>query len=127
MLRPQTTTLLCSLILALGACKMTVNSSNADEARPDPGAAGNQEDASKPLNPDDAAQEGDDASAGGDAEPGEGADPSATLTSEAAVTCEDGKYKPGDSWKVECNTCRCSDEGQAMCTRMACRETVTSE
>ena len=69
---------------------------------------------------------GEDAAEGGN-EQSEGADPSSTLTSEAPVTCEDGKYKPGDSWKVECNTCNCREDGQSMCTRMACRDEAAAE
>ncbi|MEE9381871.1 MAG: hypothetical protein V3V08_00455 [Nannocystaceae bacterium] len=38
----------------------------------------------------------------------------------AAKTCENGRYKVGESWKLDCNTCVCSEAGMASCTRMAC-------
>ena len=38
------------------------------------------------------------------------------------ATCEDGKYKVGDSWKDDCNTCQCKEGGKSMCTRMACND-----
>ena len=41
MLRLKESTLLCSLLLALAGCKVTVNSTSADEARPNPGADAN--------------------------------------------------------------------------------------
>ena len=39
-----------------------------------------------------------------------------------APHCQDGKVerKVGDSWKMDCNTCRCQDDGQVVCTRMRC-------
>jgi Pacifastin inhibitor (LCMII) len=34
--------------------------------------------------------------------------------------CEGGTRRPGESWRVDCNTCRCGDGGQSTCTAMAC-------
>ncbi|MCR4368522.1 MAG: hypothetical protein NUV67_01300 [archaeon] len=31
-----------------------------------------------------------------------------------------GGYEPGDSWKVECNTCNCQADGSVACTEIAC-------
>ena len=37
----------------------------------------------------------------------------------AATGCESGR-RPGETWKVDCNECRCGDDGQTTCTAMAC-------
>lgn len=37
------------------------------------------------------------------------------------TVCPNGA-KPGDSWKVDCNTCTCSPEGEMQCTLVACME-----
>jgi hypothetical protein len=34
--------------------------------------------------------------------------------------CQGGSRQAGESWKVECNTCHCGDDGQVTCTVMAC-------
>ncbi len=59
-------------------------------------------------------------------EEGAGAPPKDGAAGEArptgAAPCEDGVHRPGDAWKVDCNTCRCDDQGKVLCTRMACRK-----
>jgi hypothetical protein len=40
----------------------------------------------------------------------------------ASDTCDEGRHRKGERWKVECNTCSCGDGGQVMCTRMACQK-----
>lgn len=44
---------------------------------------------------------------------------------QAATTggCQQGAHQVGDTWKVECNTCHCDDDGQVTCTVMACNVT----
>lgn len=37
--------------------------------------------------------------------------------------CQEGAHQAGESWKVECNTCHCDDDGQVTCTVMACNGT----
>ncbi len=37
--------------------------------------------------------------------------------------CQEGAHQAGESWKVECNTCHCDDDGQVTCTVMACNVT----
>lgn len=37
----------------------------------------------------------------------------------SGATCPNGA-KAGDSWKVDCNTCSCSENGELQCTLMAC-------
>ena len=112
------------MLLALTGCKVSVNTNNADTAKPNPGAEVPNTDP-KPLgNGENGEGRPNEADGEGQAEPtptdGEAANPGGTLTSQAPASCEDGQYKPGDSWKVECNTCKCTDDGQSMCTRMAC-------
>ena len=34
--------------------------------------------------------------------------------------CEDGTHKIWESWKVECNTCGCGNDGVIKCTKMKC-------
>ena len=127
MLRLKESTLLCSLLLALAGCKVTVNSTSADDARPNPGADATDDPAKAPKavgGGDEGASEGGEDEGGDDGETTNepAADPSTTLTSQAPVTCEDGKYQVGDTWKSDCNSCKCSEKGVAMCTRMACEK-----
>lgn len=42
----------------------------------------------------------------------------AALPAEGSA-CPEGRG-PGDKWKVDCNTCYCSEEGKVACTLMAC-------
>lgn len=37
----------------------------------------------------------------------------------SGATCPNGA-KAGDSWKVDCNTCSCSEQGELQCTMRAC-------
>lgn len=37
--------------------------------------------------------------------------------------CQNGAHQVGETWKVECNTCHCDDDGQVTCTVMACNVT----
>lgn len=32
-------------------------------------------------------------------------------------------YLPGESYKIDCNTCFCTEEGLAACTKMFCLQT----
>ncbi len=34
--------------------------------------------------------------------------------------CQNGATQAGESWQVDCNTCRCGDDGQVSCTELAC-------
>lgn len=34
--------------------------------------------------------------------------------------CQDGARQAGESWRVDCNTCSCGDDGQVTCTVLAC-------
>jgi len=34
--------------------------------------------------------------------------------------CQDGARQASESWQVECNTCRCGDDGEVRCTALAC-------
>ena len=34
--------------------------------------------------------------------------------------CQDGARQVSESWQVDCNTCRCEDDGVVRCTELAC-------
>ena len=35
-------------------------------------------------------------------------------------SCDGGSRRRGETWKVDCNSCRCGDDGQSTCTELAC-------
>lgn len=130
--------LACTAALALGACKVEMNSgtANADDAKanaesdPKPmdeagdaeGDAGSDaKDPSTTLSAGPAADASEDTAeeAVESATEGAAAGGSDTLSAGPAASC--GDHKAGDTWKDDCNTCRCTDDGKAMCTRMACK------
>ncbi len=116
----------CLTIVALfglcAGCKVAVSTSSADDAKPDPDAS---QGTVKPG-------AGDDGGEGEDTEDpdrlttppgeegGEQANPSGTIKAAGAKKCEDPEHAIGDSWKDDCNTCSCNEDGKVVCTRMAC-------
>lgn len=122
MLRTQRTTILCTMLLALGACKVSVSTSAPDASRPNVAPEGDEG-----VTPGDTlvdnGQTGDEAEEGGDGDETTKApaDPSSTLSQGEVATCDDGAHKAGETWKVDCNTCSCKN-GQAVCTRMGCTD-----
>lgn len=117
------------LALALGACKVSVGGgANPDEARPNPdGEAQGEASGGDVASEGDVTSEGDSESAPGDegdegGSMASGDDFAAAEGGEAAPAdspCPEG-VNPGESFKDDCNSCRCTDDGKAMCTRMAC-------
>ncbi len=59
------------------------------------------------------------------AEPDDGTKPQPFDNSEPAgePVCE-GKYRAGEQFKRDCNTCACGPDGQIRCTLMACLSTA---
>lgn len=45
--------------------------------------------------------------------------PPPSVELKTGATCPNGA-KAGESWKVDCNTCTCSDKGEMQCTLKAC-------
>src|SRR3989344_2581099 len=41
-------------------------------------------------------------------------------TAPELIYCEDGIHKIWESWKVECNTCSCGNDGIVTCTKIKC-------
>jgi len=115
------------LVLALGAaagCKVSASSGTTsadDDAKPNPSTK-----TGKPVG-DGEAQPGDAGDSGPtgltavpvEPEPEDGTPPADRLRA-GDTACEDGKHSIGDSWKDDCNTCNCTDDGKVVCTRMAC-------
>lgn len=119
--------------VALGACKATVGGGTSpDEARPNPTEADQAPGDGDAASGGDVASDGDVASEGdGEASEGDGSGDMAAggsfATAEggesapSASPCPEG-VSPGESFKDDCNNCRCTDDGKAMCTRMACTD-----
>ena len=39
-----------------------------------------------------------------------------------ALLCTDGAHRRGDHWKIDCNVCRCGDDGVILCSEFPCAE-----
>ena len=38
----------------------------------------------------------------------------------SSATCDGGARRVGETWKIDCNSCSCGDDGQSTCTELAC-------
>lgn len=125
--------LLAILALGLGACKVTVGGGTSpDEARPN----GESAEGEAPAEGGEAASEGEgegegegETEGGGASAAAAGGDFAAAEGGEAGATgspCPEG-VNPGDTFKDDCNNCKCGEDGQAMCTRMMCDAESTED